>query len=221
MLKQIASKLLGANRLAAEVDLIASSGLFDVSYYLLNGDDVATAKAPPVEHFCVFGWREGRRPNHFFDPHWYCDRYLGGRETASNPLAHYIKLGEALGCWPINFFDPGWYRIEYQLPAGASPLRHYLTHRRSQRFSPNRWFDLHFYLEHHRHDIGPNRDPFMHFVRYGAAMKDFDPSPEFDSAKYRRDVMSFDRKVRTGLISHEMRVPLIHYLDGLIAPKSV
>ena len=46
--------------------LIAASGLFDVSYYLINGVDVAAAGADPVAHFCQHGWREGRRPNLYF-----------------------------------------------------------------------------------------------------------------------------------------------------------
>jgi hypothetical protein len=200
----------------AETNLVKSSGLFDVSYYLLNGGDVAEAQVDPVEHFCIFGWREGRRPNPFFDPRWYCQRYIGGIEYASNPLVHYIRLGERAGFHPISYIDPAWYRRHYGLAGAESSLGHYLKHRRTQRVSPNPAFELPFYLDRHRVEIGPNRDPFMHFVRHGAALRDHDPSPVFDSARYRREVMAFDRTVRTGLMAHEMRVPLIHWLDGLI-----
>jgi hypothetical protein len=204
--------------LMAAIAAVTASGLFDVSYYLLNGGDVAAAKVDPVDHFCTYGWREGRRPNHFFDPHWYGRRHLGGIE-AINPLIHFIEEGERAGCWPINFFDPAWYRIFYGLTPDESALQHYLMNRRTQTVAPNRWFDLSFYLDRHRQEMGANRDPFMHLVRNGAALRDYDPSPTFDSARYRREVMVLDTTIRTGLISHEMRVPLIHYLDGLILSK--
>jgi hypothetical protein len=205
-----------SRKVAAEISVVQSSGLFDVSYYLLNGSDVAKAKVDPIEHFCTFGWREGRRPNHFFDPHWYCERYLGGLGVASNPLVHFIEQGERTGFRPINFVDTIWYRAEYAIATSESCLTHYLANRRSQSVAPNSFFDVEFYMDKHCHEIGRNRDPFMHLVRHGAAMKDFNPSSEFDSARYRREVLAFDLTIRTGLISHEMRVPLVHYLDRLI-----
>lgn len=198
----------------AEARAIARSGLFDPSYYLINGSDVMAAGADPLRHFCRHGWREGRRPNLFFDPTWYCDRYLGGIGPGVNPLVQYIRRGERAGCRPICFFDPAWYRATYALARRVSPLAHYLEHRRSQRVAPNAWFDLGFYLGRHGDEIGTNRDPFMHHVRNGAALRDLDPSPAFDAARYRREVMTADTKERVGLASHEMRVPLIHYLEG-------
>ena len=85
-------------------------------------------------------------------------------------------LREGAGCKPICFFDPAWYRRAYGLARGISPLVHYLGHRRTQRFAPNPDFDLAFYLDRHRAEIGPNRDPFMHHVRHGAALRDLAPS---------------------------------------------
>jgi hypothetical protein len=197
---------------AAQRRLIAASGLFDTSYYLLNAADVLAAGVDPMEHFCGHGWRENRRPNLFFDPSWYSARHSLGSDA--NPLEHYIRIGERAGCRPIPFFDPGWYRATYGLDDATSPLRHYLEHRRSQRFAPNPMFDLPFYLASHATEIGPNRDPFMHLVRNGAIGRDFDPSPSFASAAYRHKMMSYDTRSWTGLIAHEMRVPLVHFLDA-------
>ena len=198
--------------------LVAASGLFDESYYLINGADVMAAGAEPIRHFCDYGWRENRRPNLFFDPDWYQSRYLAAH-AAMNPLVHYIKEGERTGCRPIPFFEPAWYKTAYRLKRNVSPLAHYLAHRRAQRVAPNPLFDLAFYLERHRDEIGPNRDPFMHHVRNGAAGRDLDPSPSFDAACYRREVMAGDTRQWTGLTGHEMRVPLIHYLHGRRSPQ--
>ena len=203
------------DRDARDARAIAASGLFDASYYYLNGgEDVAAAGVEPIRHFCNYGWREGRRPNLFFDPLWYAASYLGA-ERDVNPFLHYLRKGERTGAKPICFFDPAWYRRTYRLPEGTLALGHYLTHRRTQRFAPNPDFDIAYYLDRHRDEIGPNRDPFMHHLRNGAALRDLDPSPRFDSAAYRHEVMAQDTREWVGLSQHEMRVPLVHRLYGL------
>ena len=200
------------DQVARECRLIASSGLFDLTYYLMNGADVQAAGADPLRHFRDYGWRENRRPNLFFDPGWYRSRY--GTGSDENPLLNYILEGERAGCRPVPFFDPAWYGAVYRLAAGASPLRHYLAHRRSQQVAPNPMFDVAFYLARHGTEIGRNRDPFMHHLRNGAMGRDLDPSPHFQAAAYRDTVMAGDRRAWTGLIAHEMRVPLVHFLDA-------
>ena len=125
---------------------------------------------------------------------------------------HDLGGGERAGCRPVPFFDPAWYRAAYGLAPDASPLAHYLVHRRGQQVAPNAAFDLAFYLARHGAEIGRNRDPFMHHVRNGAAGRDLDPSPHFDAARYRREAMAGDIRAWTGLLAHEMRVPLVHHL---------
>ena len=51
--------------------VVAASGLIDPNYYLINGTDVHEAQLDPAEHFCRYGWREGRKPNIYFDTRWY------------------------------------------------------------------------------------------------------------------------------------------------------
>jgi len=198
-------------RLLRERRLIAGSGLFDESLYLFEAPDVMREEAEPIEHFCRFGWREGRRPNLYFDPLWYRDRYLEGADR--NPLVHYLTIGESAGCRPVCYFDPHWYARTYRLPSRANALAHYLAHRRSQRFAPNPDFDLAFYLDRYGVEIGPNRDPFAHHLRFGAA-RDIDPSPHFDAGHYRKSTMT-DRtpEMRTPWAAADLRVPLVHYLD--------
>ena len=203
---------------ARHLKLVAASGLFDVSYYVMNGADVEAAGVDPLRHFCADGWRENRRPNLCFDPGWYSSRYATVFPEGLNPLVHYITEGEHAGCRPIPFFEPAWYGTAYELTEGTSPLAHYLQHRRSQQVAPNPHFDLAFYLTRHGGEIGPNRDPFMHHVRNGAAGRDLDPSPHFRAANYRREVMAGDTRTWTNLLAHEMRVPLVHYLDASAPP---
>ncbi len=143
----------------ADYTLLARSGLFDVNHYLLEAPDVVADGADPLEHFCRFGAREGRRPNLYFDPAWYAAVHLDGNGTGVNPLAHYVAAGERAGLRPIAWFDPAWYARTYALRRGTSPLAHYLAHRRSQRYAPNPLFDLAWYLARHGAEIGPNGTP--------------------------------------------------------------
>src|ERR1017187_8136335 len=60
-----------ARQRAYELDFITKSGLFDNDYYLAQHPDIAQAGVNALEHFYDFGYREGRRPNLYFDPQWY------------------------------------------------------------------------------------------------------------------------------------------------------
>ena len=46
--------------------IIANSRFFDPKFYLENNIDVAESGIDPVEHFRVFGWKEGRKPSKYF-----------------------------------------------------------------------------------------------------------------------------------------------------------
>ena len=197
---------------------VGNSGLFDQNFYLINYPDVRESSLQPLEHFMRHGWREGRRPNPYFDPAWYAAKYLAG-EDEINPLVHYIQVGEYRSCRPIVYFDPGWYRARYLLASDCSPLRHYLAKRRTQTFSPNMLFEVDRYVETAGRAIGRNRDPFLHYLRVGVS-QDVDPSPAFNSRLYRLNMMSTDvepsRAVPGAEIHEKLRRealnPLIHFL---------
>jgi hypothetical protein len=189
--------------------IVGPSDLFDPSYYLIGSPDVGEHGDDPLAHFCAYGWREGRRPNPYFDTAWYCRTHLATVPHAINPLTHYVLHGEAANARPCAWFDTAWYRRTYRLPARVSPLLHYLRHRRSQRFSPNPSFDHEFYLNTYGEIVGPNRDPFAHFLVYGAR-RDLNPSADFDSAAYRARHM-LPRAPTAPLGPLEEDNPLVHF----------
>ena len=47
-------------KLINDMDVVRSN--FDHDYYLEKNKDVADCGLDPVEHFCTFGWQEGRDP---------------------------------------------------------------------------------------------------------------------------------------------------------------
>ena len=80
-------------------------------------------------------------------------------------------------------------------------------------------FDLAFYMAGPGAKLGPNRDPFAHFL-IESMTKDLDPSPGFDAATYRAEVMGEDignpADARSSAWTHAERlIPLVHFLDAL------
>jgi hypothetical protein len=86
---------------AAELD---ATGLFDADSTAYP--DIPAAATDPLAHFCGFGWREGRRPNPWFEPAWYLAANADVRKSGLNPLLHYSRHGEVEGRRPSPLFDP-------------------------------------------------------------------------------------------------------------------
>ena len=128
-----------------------------------------------------------------------------------NPLTHYILIGEPANRRPVPFFDPDWYRAEYRVPPQQTALDHYLTNRRTQRYSPNNLFDVAWYIARFGDQLGPNRDPFMHFLQAGVT-QDIDPSPGFNAAQYRRTHLGRPSRRFARTQKADQHNPLVHFL---------
>lgn len=190
--------------------LVAESGLLESNHYLIRSADVHEAGVDPVLHFCTHGWRENRNPNPYFDTAWYRDTNPRVDRLGLNPLVHYLAEGEAAGRRPVVYFDPDWYRREYGIGQGSA-LAHYLRHRRSQSVSPTPHFDVAWYVARYGEQIGPDRDPFAHFL-YAGTYRDVDPSAAFDGREYRRRVLGRRSRNFPQLLQVGRDNPLIHRL---------
>ena len=74
---------------ARHFQLVTESGLFDSEYYLSAYPDIAAAGVNPLDHFFYYGYKEGRRPNSYFDPLWYLDAHkdcTAGRHATTAAL---------------------------------------------------------------------------------------------------------------------------------------
>jgi hypothetical protein len=87
-----------AERLAAEREIVRTE--FNGAYYLAMNPDVAAAGADLMDHFLLFGWREGRDPNGDFSVKGYLARYPDVAAAGLNPFVHYLKQGRAEGRSP-------------------------------------------------------------------------------------------------------------------------
>jgi hypothetical protein len=193
--------------------VVDSSGLLDPNYYLINGGDVHEAAVDPVLHFCRFGWREGRKPNLYFDTNWYLRTNPQVARMQINPLVHYILEGEKAGRRPVIYFDPVWYKERNGIEPDENALTHYLAHRRTQAYSPNSLFDAVWYVRHVGTALAPNRDPFAHYLQAGM-LADVDPSPLFNAAEYRRQHLGRPSRAFRHLMRPDKHNPLVHCLEA-------
>jgi hypothetical protein len=61
----------------------------------------------------TFGYREGRKPNYYFDGHWYIQTYPDVGALGANALQHYATAGFREGRNPSPLFDTMFYLKTY------------------------------------------------------------------------------------------------------------
>jgi len=105
---------------------IIKSELFLDKWYLACYPDLANEN-DPITHYILFGEKENRKPNPYFDPSWYRYSYMEGLSQES-ALLHYIREGWKLGNDPSAIFNIETYRNSYAIDLGITeePLCHYL-----------------------------------------------------------------------------------------------
>ncbi len=89
------------NKTIKERRLIIQSGMFSTTYYLIQNPDVSVAKVDPIEHYCEYGWKEGRNPSSYFNTNSYLAMYEDIVASGMNPLLHYIQYGKKEGRLPL------------------------------------------------------------------------------------------------------------------------
>ncbi|WP_215766830.1 glycoside hydrolase family 99-like domain-containing protein [Gluconobacter cerinus] len=182
------------------LQILGYSGVFDATYYLKSNPDLHNLGTAALRHYHQHGWREGRKPNPFFDPHWYVAQ---NRDVLGDPLLHYVTKGEKEGRRPIGWFDPGWYTQTYAIPQGMLALAHYLLNRHTQKLKPIAEFDPAFYLKTYPDVAAAGLDPLEHYMIQGFR-EARQPFEGFDPVYYRKNYL------RHAPDSN----PLLHYLDN-------
>lgn len=80
-----------------KVELILSSGYFDIDWYKKEYPDVTASSMNPALHYLKFGASENRSPSLRFDGPKYLEDNPDVRESGVNPLLHYIEFGKKEG----------------------------------------------------------------------------------------------------------------------------
>ncbi|QOP42673.1 glycosyltransferase [Sulfurimonas sediminis] len=104
---------------------ILDSGLFMFDWVETIYQDLIQQDS--LLHYCIFGHKEGRNPNPFFDTNWYKSQYP--EVENENPLVHYITKGWKEGNNPSYKFDVNKYLENYPevKKDNIEPLKHFLT----------------------------------------------------------------------------------------------
>lgn len=77
----------------AEISQIRESGLFDADFYLAFYPEYRRQCDDAIEHYCRFGWREGKNPCDEFDTDFYLHTNPDIRDSGMNPFLHYVQAG--------------------------------------------------------------------------------------------------------------------------------
>lgn len=165
---------------------LGHSGLFDAAFYLARNPDLRDLGSRVLAHYHQHGWREGRKPNAYFDPRWYLSQ---NPDVLGDPLLHYIAQGERQGRRPVAWFDPVWYAKNHDIPEGILALAHYLANRHKPDVKPIAEFDPVFYLRTYPDVAMSGLDPLEHYMIQGfrevrRPFETFDPS--FYRSRYMR-----------------------------------
>ena len=123
---------------------IQRSGLLHVLYYRSQfyqelGADRYVLRLWPSLHYVVFGARQNKNPNPFFDSEYYCENNPEVAQSGANPLAHFLLHGARQRRNPSPFFDSGYY-LDNNPEVGASesnPLQQFFRHGLAQGRSPS------------------------------------------------------------------------------------
>ena len=109
----------------------SDSALFMQEWYEAINTDLQGINISGLEHYVLYGEKEGRQPNPFFNPTWYKMQY--GVVADESPLHHYLTIGYLEGNDPLPNFNSKSYLSEYSLQdIEVSALEHYLSVGRNQ-----------------------------------------------------------------------------------------
>lgn len=77
---------------------------FDVQFYFDRYRDIDRRCVDALEHYYIFGWKEGRDPCDWFSTRRYIARYGDVAESGVNPFLHYLVCGKEEGrtIWPAD-----------------------------------------------------------------------------------------------------------------------
>jgi len=166
-----------------------NSGLFLFDYYRDTNPSLLGSNESLLEHFLDLGCADNRRPNPYFEPHWYLSTWPDVARSGMQALVHYISHGDAENRWPGPLFNTPWYRATHGIGLDRSALGHYLENRNEATVSPLPEFDIAYYAKHNPDVIAAKIDPFEHFVGYGFR-ESRNPAPDFDVKWYAERYLS-------------------------------
>lgn len=198
-----------------EYQILNDDDSFDEEWYNTQNPDVKNANLTSVQHYLLFGYKEGRKPNKNFDNELYYQKHPGIKGKI-NPLVDYILNGKR-----FKFIT------NQQEPVTTKDTQEYSILKESE------YFDEKYYLENNPDVNRGNIDPLTHFLEYGWK-ENRNPNPNFNIKVYKKNnyknkkLNPLIESIFTGFISkktvHEQPQEITHnpsyYADYALLEKS-
>jgi len=203
-----------------EARLVARSGLFDAKFYLEANRDVARSGHPPLLHYLVHGWSEGRRPHPLFDGDWYLRENPDVAQAGVNPLVHFLQYGAAAARNPNPFFDMPWYvRTNPDvIPSGLNPIVHFLTIGSARLADPSPAFSMRSYLDQNPDVAAAGTNPLVHFLLSGREEGRLPKQPEPTRATSRPVAAARIQRLAFAPCHAELALLATYSRNGLLRP---
>lgn len=190
--------------LDSKIEEIATSGLFDIHYYLAQAPEAQYFPFGPIGHYLAKGQKFS--PHRLFDVNYYLtsNPNLDVPDDIA-PLLHYIRSTGKEAYNPHPLFDATFYMERSgegrDAFAKTNPLRHYVT-QASRSLDPHPYFNTLDYLHKYQEARQASCTPLEHYLLWGYTGR-FAPNDLFDSEYYLRHNLHL-RLTQTN--------PLLHFL---------
>lgn len=178
------------------LEVVRASALFDEEYYSSNNKDLDTCDSA-IEHYLLFGGREGRAASEDFDSRTYLERNDDVANSELNPLVHYELFGQHEGRqkYPVSAAKPGSNLLDNPIDLiNSSTL-----------------FNAQHYLDRYPEVAASGYTPAEHFLLIGGSLG-WEASKHFNCSAY---LEAYDDVKDSGIN------PLVHYLNFGIKEKRV
>ncbi len=146
------------------------SFLFDTEWYLATNPDVHDYAGGAFNHFCRYGWREGRSPHPLFNISHYRSA-AGALSGLMNPLVHYQLIGRRDEISPSRWFDVDVY-LSCNPDVAISkmdPYAHFVRFGVQENRTSSSQFDPKFYLSQLDGSDTPELPALLHYLGQGRA----------------------------------------------------
>ena len=153
---------------------------FDAPFYLASNPDVAASGMDPLQHFLLYGWKEHRNPDAFFNTSYYLAQNPDVAAAGVDPLMHYEAYGWHEGRDPGPNFSVSKYLAAYPdvKAAAIDPLQQFLNGGRAQgrvaspvtptvAVAQDALLDRTWYLAQNPDVAASGMDALLHYQTYG------------------------------------------------------
>ncbi|NYT74344.1 glycosyltransferase [Halomonas sp. QX-2] len=154
---------------------------FDAKFYLNHYKDICEKSVSPIQHYLIFGWKEGRNPSRWFSTNAYLEDHADVAEAGINPLLHFVLHGKKEGRAVRSVDDYNEEKRKKEELSKKNSLSDFNEFDVNAVVKEN--FDESYYLRNYQDIKDGAINPLEHFTIFGYK-EGRNPAPWFDTKKY-------------------------------------